>query len=135
MKNQKTTKTQKTRTSPEWSDGMHAAAGILDVPLKDIQRAKNGGCLAFRNGRVCAESLSAWLDQDRLETEIAVMALRLKRLSRELGADRHAVAMELAQRLNVDADAVTAELEVLDSAFLESVNLKFLREADAAPSA
>jgi len=108
----------KKKDATEWQTTMAGIAAVLEVPLAEIKRAKNGGCAGFRrNGAAHVPTVGAWLTENpRKQRESKVKNLldmrelkslgagpALKRLQ-EYEAASHAEFMELLESDEATAD-------------------------------
>lgn len=96
-------------------DAMTSASKILDIPMAEIKRAKAGGCVGFRCGRIYRVDLLEWLKDNPLPAGVAptmnseVSDAEME--SRKLAAQTLKAELELdkAKERVIDRDLVKTE--------------------------
>ncbi len=72
-----------------------------------------------------------WLDTERLRFEFQNLAHVCGNALRELDAERSSLARQLADEMDLDADAVECHMRQFDREFFESLTLAKFREIRA----
>ncbi len=91
------------------AQSMRSAVAMWGVTAADIKRAKNGGCSAFRNGRIHRDELLPWLKNNPVDPTAALDEMGWK--ERRLKAQVDKLEMEVAREKGklVERHTVTEE--------------------------